>query len=125
MFQNLGQVQQSSNRQLKEGIPVGSLRITRLIFRKILHKVIKDASDAFIRWSTECQVVSKLADSKARVLFDHAGNQGYVDCSLLIAADGANGKIREVHRPSDCLEYTDAVLRGGLLDSRGPPFTAG
>ncbi|KAG9258395.1 uncharacterized protein F5Z01DRAFT_195848 [Emericellopsis atlantica] len=120
-------VQQSFHRQPREGIPVGSLRITRKSLRKVLHEAIRDARNVSIQWDTECRKLSKLTDGKTRVLFEHNGEQGHVDCSLFIAADGASSKIRQSHRPGDSLDYTGAVLRGGLArfeETLPPPLDA-
>jgi 2-polyprenyl-6-methoxyphenol hydroxylase-like FAD-dependent oxidoreductase len=87
---------------------VPSIRVAR----KALREVLIDAVPPQVKmhWETACIGVAQLNNGKIRVQLSN----GEVDhCDLLIAADGANSKIRACLRPDDMLSFTGAVSIGG------------
>ncbi|POR38267.1 Uncharacterized protein TPAR_01541 [Tolypocladium paradoxum] len=101
------------------GLPTASVRISR----KHLRRVLNDAVDAWDRsrmqWESQCVSVRRLDDTgRLRVQIRRGRGEEAEsmeeDCDLLVAADGASSKMRAWLRPQDKLQYTGAVLRGGL-----------
>lgn len=101
------------------GLPTPSIRIVRKELRRILTDEWESFENSSIQWGTQCVNVAKAPNGRLRVYLreiregEEAG-ETHTECDVLIAADGANSKIRRVLRPHDDLEYIGAVLRGGL-----------
>lgn len=104
----------SFRRRPVEGVPSASVRIARRELRRILQGAISDR--VTILWETQCVAARGLHDGRVRVELrtQHTATVREQDCDLLIIADGASSKLRAHLRPHDQLEYTGAVLRGGL-----------
>ncbi|KAF7556479.1 hypothetical protein G7046_g6301 [Stylonectria norvegica] len=98
------------------GLPASSIRITRKDLRTILHDAL--GPEDSIQWGARCVSARRLEDGRVRVevVRGSAGAETTTeeDCDVLIAADGANSKLRCYLRPDDNLEFAGAVLRGGL-----------
>ena len=86
------------------GLPANSMRIARYVLRQHLIDGLPSSCDA--HWDTSCESAEQLNDGKILVsLSDGSTTQ----CDFLVAADGANSKIRASFRPSDTLQYAGAV----------------
>ncbi|KAK5993016.1 5-methylphenazine-1-carboxylate 1-monooxygenase-like protein [Cladobotryum mycophilum] len=98
------------------GIPTPSIRITRKDLRQILHDAADIEGQGLIEWESQCASATRLPNGRIRVRIVQGSDAREVekDCDLLVAADGANSKLRQDLRPDDKLEYTGAVLRGGV-----------
>lgn len=100
------------------GLPTPSIRITRKSLRRLLNNVVEAWGNSSIEWDSQCLEVARLENGKLKVRIQRGkGAQSEVidrHCDLLVAADGANSKLRAFLRPGDKLQYTGAVLRGGL-----------
>ncbi|KAL7939274.1 hypothetical protein V8C35DRAFT_286207 [Trichoderma chlorosporum] len=93
------------------GIPSTSIRIARKDIRQVLH----NSCQLDIRWDSQCVSAMQLPGGRLRVRVIHGnGDESEQDCDLLVAADGANSKLRQNLRPNDALCYNGAVLRGGM-----------
>lgn len=106
-----------SRRAPVAGLPTPSIRIIRKELRRILIDAVDSCSNSTIEWNSRCKNVDKTQNGRLRVRFENdlkADGQTIAECDLLIAADGANSKLRALLRPNDKLEYIGAVLRGGL-----------
>lgn len=106
------------------GIPTSSLRISRNGLRQILTKAAVDDPNE-IEWNSQCVSTKRLSNGRLEVgvLRGESGIVEELECDLLIAADGAQSKLRSCLRPDDTLDYTGAVLRGGVatFDVSIPP----
>jgi 2-polyprenyl-6-methoxyphenol hydroxylase-like FAD-dependent oxidoreductase len=85
-----------------------SLRIARKALREVLIDAIPPQVN--MQWETTCTGVVQLSKGKVQV---QLSNGEADECDLLIAADGANSKIRACLRPDDTLSFTGAVCIGG------------
>ncbi|RFU76983.1 salicylate hydroxylase [Trichoderma arundinaceum] len=97
------------------GIPSTSVRIARTDVRQVLHNAFNLDDQCVLHWDSQCVSATQLPDGRLRVQVI-SGREGRLfeqDCDLLIAADGANSKLRQSLRPDDILCYNGAVLRGG------------
>lgn len=97
-----------------DGLPSPGIRIARRDLRRELVEAAKDTSTT-IHWGMACTGAAKLANGRIRVTLseESTGRVTEEECDLLIAADGANSKIRGCLRPDDELEYAGAVQLGG------------
>lgn len=85
------------------------LRIARDVLRQELVDRALDGEGVEIRWATPCDS-AKVEDGKVTVLLP----DGEVDHSdILIAADGANSKMRNTFRPDDKLSFAGAISISG------------
>lgn len=100
------------------GLPTGSVRISRKHLRRVLNDAVDAWNRSHIQWESQCLSVRKLDTGRLRVQIRRGtGDEAELmeeDCDLLVAADGASSKLRAWLRPQDKLQYTGAVLRGGL-----------
>ncbi|KND93843.1 hypothetical protein TOPH_01927 [Tolypocladium ophioglossoides CBS 100239] len=101
------------------GLPTGSIRISRQHLRRVLNDVVEAWDRSRMQWESQCVSVRRLEDTGRMRVQIRKGAVGEAelmeeDCDLLVAADGANSKLRAWLRPQDKLQYTGAVLRGGL-----------
>ena len=112
----------SMSRKPLEGMPTSSLRIARKELRQILHDSITNTEAASILWNTQCLSATRSASGRICIQTQTGpdGIEDKLECDLLIAADGANSKIRSSLRPNDKLQYAGANLRGGLSRFQGP-----
>lgn len=104
------------------GVPTTSMRIARKHVRQVLHNAFDLGDECVLHWESQCVSATQLPDGRlrVRVICGHGGPAREQDCDLLIAADGANSKLRWTFRPDDKLSYTGAVLRGGVARFDGP-----
>lgn len=96
-------------------IPTSSIRISRNRLRHILRSAAT-ADQATIQWDSQCISAKRLASGRVivGVLRGDSGTVEQLECDFLIAADGAHSKLRSHLRPNDVLQYTGAVMRGGV-----------
>ncbi|PNY23085.1 Uncharacterized protein TCAP_06966 [Tolypocladium capitatum] len=101
------------------GLPTGSVRISRKNLRSVLNDAVDTWDRSRIQWGSQCVSARRLDDTGRFRVQIQRGEGGEAelteeDCDLLVAADGTNSKLRAWLRPHDKLQYTGAVLRGGL-----------
>lgn len=122
------------------GLPTANIRISRGDLRQVLlDAAMPQGDDAWqeshVRWESQCLDFEGLDDGRLRVRIrrrtslpavregvthhddDDEGQECMSEqrvCDVLVAADGANSKLRAFVRPWDTLEYAGAVLRGAL-----------
>jgi 2-polyprenyl-6-methoxyphenol hydroxylase-like FAD-dependent oxidoreductase len=104
------------------GLPVASMRIVRYLLRRALIEALSP-HDA-IRWATACTGAVQLPGGQVAVQLSNGQTQA---CDLVIAADGANSKLRRTLRPEDNLCFAGAVCISGnarLPDGVPKPVTA-
>ena len=87
-----------------DGLPANSMRIARYVLRQHLVDGLPSSCDA--HWGTSCESAEQLEDGRIRVALSDGST---TDCDFLVAADGANSKIRASFRPNDTLQYAGAV----------------
>jgi 2-polyprenyl-6-methoxyphenol hydroxylase-like FAD-dependent oxidoreductase len=89
-------------------LPAVGMRIKRNVLRKTLIEAVNASDD--IHWGTTCTGAVKLSNGKIGVQLSN----GKIDeCDLLVAADGANSKIRSSFRSEEKLSFTGAVSIAG------------
>lgn len=89
-------------------LPGPSMRIARKALRQILIDAVSPGD--VIHWGISCTGVVQLDNGKVQV---QCSNGEMDECDILIAADGANSKIRAGIRPSDILSFAGAVCIAG------------
>jgi 2-polyprenyl-6-methoxyphenol hydroxylase-like FAD-dependent oxidoreductase len=89
-------------------LPVPSMRIARKALRQILIDAV--LPNDVINWGISCTGATQLANGKVQV---QLSNGDMDECDLLVAADGANSKIRAALRPDDTLSFAGAVCIAG------------
>ncbi|KUI60232.1 Zeaxanthin epoxidase, chloroplastic [Cytospora mali] len=97
-------------------LPAATMRITRENLKRVLLDKAEKGNSTF-RWQCVCTSAERLMNEQIRVTVQDAdtGATFTEDCDLLIAADGANSKIREAFRPFDMkMEYSGATQIGGV-----------
>lgn len=88
------------------------MRIARRELRRVLIDAVPSTD---IHWSSYCTGAVQLGNGRVQVQLSN----GEVDeCDLLVAADGANSKVRASFRPDDKLSFAGAVCITG--DARFP-----
>lgn len=100
-----------------DGLPANHMRIARYVLRQRLIDAMPSNCEA--HWSTGCESAGQFDDGRMRVTLS---NGSTTDCDLLVAADGANSKIRASLRPNDKLQYAGAVaITGNAKFNNGLP----
>ncbi|KAF4944727.1 hypothetical protein FSARC_14601, partial [Fusarium sarcochroum] len=106
-----------------EALPSASVRIPRKDLRQVLHAGL--GPNDSVEWNARCVSACGLENGRVRVqvVREHGEHETVTeeDCDILIAADGANSKLRACLRPDDNLEFAGAILRGGISRFDGPP----
>ncbi|PHH85817.1 hypothetical protein CDD83_11134 [Cordyceps sp. RAO-2017] len=122
------------SRRPLHGLPTASIRIARSQLRRLLSDAVDAWNQSRVQWESQCVSAEKLDDGRVRVRIRRSKATGPAvgegsgglrggeaeeeetqqDCDLLVAADGANSRLRALLRPDDGLQYAGAVLRGGL-----------
>ena len=87
-----------------DGLPVHGMRIARYVLRQGLIDAIP--TRVMAHWQLSCTSASELSDGRVQVTLSNGSTD---ECDLLIAADGANSKVRAALRPNDNLSYAGAV----------------
>ncbi|ROV89719.1 hypothetical protein VMCG_10358 [Cytospora schulzeri] len=98
------------------GLPAATMRITRDNLKRVLLDKAEKGITTF-RWRCTCTSAERLSNGRIQVTVQDAeeGTTVTEDCDLLIAADGANSKIRETFRPFDReMDYSGATQIGGI-----------
>ncbi|OAA73355.1 Aromatic-ring hydroxylase-like protein [Cordyceps fumosorosea ARSEF 2679] len=105
-----------------QGIPTANVRISRKQIRQILLEGAQLNNEDAVYWGTQCLSMSKLPSGRLAVetIRVDENKPRFMDCDIVVVADGANSKIRSFLRPSDVLEYTGAVLRTAVSRFSGP-----
>lgn len=95
-------------------LPVGGLRIARADLREILIQEA-EALGIDINWESQCLSATS-TDGGIEITVSCNGGSSTVQhkCDILVAADGAQSKIRAAVRPDDVLQYAGATQIGGL-----------
>jgi 2-polyprenyl-6-methoxyphenol hydroxylase-like FAD-dependent oxidoreductase len=96
------------SRSSDPNLPAPSMRIARKALRQILVDAVSPGD--VIHWGISCTGAMQLDNGKVRV---HCSSGEMDECDLLMAADGANSKIRAGLRPSDKLSFAGAVCISG------------
>ena len=89
-------------------LAVPSMRIARKALRQILIDAV--SPDDVIHWGTSCTGTVQGENGKIQVQLSNGETD---ECDILIAADGANSKIRAALRPNDTLSFAGAVCIAG------------
>lgn len=94
--------------QPPDGLEWYGLRISRFALRHCLIEALPgDSKTIEVRWGVGVESVEILDDGKVKVkLSDGSANDG----DILIAADGANSRVRSSLRPKDGLKYAGATM---------------
>ncbi|TQV97055.1 monooxygenase [Cordyceps javanica] len=103
-------------RPAADGMPTTSVRISPNEIQRILLAAAHLDNENSVYWNTRCISVAKLSTGRLliEVIQGDDSESDFMECDLLVAADGANSKIRTYLRPNDALEYTGAVMRTGV-----------
>ncbi|KAF7560124.1 hypothetical protein G7046_g4035 [Stylonectria norvegica] len=96
-------------------LPTGLLRIPRRDLREILVGAAEDLG-IDMRWDAQCTTAKVLESGKVEISILENEKTEVSDkiCDILIAADGAQSKIRQSIRPDDVLQYAHATQIGGV-----------
>jgi 2-polyprenyl-6-methoxyphenol hydroxylase-like FAD-dependent oxidoreductase len=95
--------------QPPDGLPIHGMRITRYMLRQCLIDALPEGTD--VKWEVGCEGAKRLEDGRVRVMLNDGTTD---DCDLLVAADGANSKIRAALRPGDTLSYAGVKMTGAI-----------
>jgi 2-polyprenyl-6-methoxyphenol hydroxylase-like FAD-dependent oxidoreductase len=90
------------------GLPAASMRIARYLLRRTLIEALSPRDS--IHWATACTNAIALPSGQLQVQLSNGQTRA---CDFLIAADGANSKLRRAIRPDDNLHFAGAVCIGG------------
>jgi 2-polyprenyl-6-methoxyphenol hydroxylase-like FAD-dependent oxidoreductase len=104
-----------------EGLPVASIRIARYLLRRTLVEALSPQDT--LHWATACTGANQLPSGQVEVQLSNGQVQV---CDFLIAADGANSRLRRTLRPDDNLRFAGAVCISGnarLPDGVPKPVT--
>ena len=93
-----------------DGLPANAMRIARYVLRQRLIDGLP--SECTAHWGVGVDSASKLEDGRMKVVLSDGSVEA---CDLLIAADGANSKVRMSLRPHYTLQYAGTYLKGARL----------
>ncbi|PLB34865.1 FAD-dependent oxidoreductase [Aspergillus candidus] len=99
-------------------MPTSAVRIPRRVLRTILIEAA-EAAGIEVHWSVSCEDFEYLDDGRVGIRLRNADDGEIIEtraCDLLVAADGANSKIRTILRPDDTLQYTGLMMMGGVAE---------
>ncbi|KAK3639142.1 hypothetical protein LTR56_012691 [Elasticomyces elasticus] len=99
-----------------EKLPIERMRIPRTKLRRVL----LDAAEKHVQiiWGVACTSVLDSSDGTVRIQLSN----GHEDtCDFLVAADGANSKLRSSTRPSDGLTFAGPVSISAVSRYKGSP----
>ncbi|KAK4958332.1 hypothetical protein LTR10_004758 [Elasticomyces elasticus] len=99
-----------------EKTPIERMRIPRIKLRRIL----LDAAEKHVQiiWGVACTSVLESSNGSVRIQL----SDGREDtCDVLVAADGANSKLRSSTRPKDHLQFAGPVSISAVSRFSGPP----
>ncbi|KAL2831428.1 hypothetical protein BDW59DRAFT_157857 [Aspergillus cavernicola] len=102
-------------------LPAAMMRVSRRDLKRILLEKAEKAAATW-HWGCSCTTAEQLPDGQIRVTTVNATTRTTFtqDCDMLIAADGADSKIREKLRPLDGkLQYAGATQIGGISRIHG------
>ena len=91
-----------------DSLPANGMRIARYVLRQHLIDGLPKSCNA--HWNLSCESAENLDDGRVRVTLS---NGSTTECDFLVAADGANSKMRAALRPEDVLQYAGAVSISG------------
>jgi 2-polyprenyl-6-methoxyphenol hydroxylase-like FAD-dependent oxidoreductase len=100
---------------------VASIRIARYLLRRTLVEALSPQDT--LHWATACTGATQLPSGQVEVQLSNGQVQV---CDFLIAADGANSRLRRTLRPDDNLRFAGAVCISGntrLPDGVPKPVT--
>ncbi|CEJ61682.1 hypothetical protein PMG11_10206 [Penicillium brasilianum] len=107
----------SINPTVYGNLPAATMRITRQNLKRILVERVEQTRTV-LKWGCACTSAERLPNGQIRVsVYEDVGsaNSSTLDCDLLVAADGANSRIRACFRPNDMkLQYAGATQIGGI-----------
>lgn len=119
---NWAEILKVKPRNPPEGLPVPNMRIARYLLRRTLIEALSPQDTIY--WATACTGVIQLPSGQLQVELNNGQVQA---CDFLIAADGANSRLRRTLRPDDNLSFAGAVCIGGnarFPDGVPKPVTA-
>jgi 2-polyprenyl-6-methoxyphenol hydroxylase-like FAD-dependent oxidoreductase len=98
-------------------LPAAIVRITRQDLKRILVEKAEQTKTV-LKWGSACTSAERLSNGQIRVSISEdvgRANSSTLDCDLLVAADGANSRIRASFRPHDMTtQYAGATQIGGI-----------
>jgi 2-polyprenyl-6-methoxyphenol hydroxylase-like FAD-dependent oxidoreductase len=107
----------SINPTVYGNLPAATLRITRQDLKRILVEKAEQTKTV-LRWGSACTSAERLSNGQIRVSISEdvgRANSSTLDCDLLVAADGANSRMRASFRPNDMTtQYAGATQIGGI-----------
>ncbi|KAJ5682299.1 hypothetical protein N7462_005464 [Penicillium macrosclerotiorum] len=106
----------SINPTVYGNLPAATMRISRQNLKRILVERAEQTRTVF-NWGSICTSAEHLSNGKIRVSLSEdtgSSHSSTLDCDLLVAADGANSRIRACFRPNDMkTHYAGATQIGG------------
>ena len=104
-------------RKRVHNLPALSVRIARTTLRSILLQAATKSTT--IRWGLTCtDILPSMGGEAIRLRLD---DQTEEECDFLVAADGANSKLRASIRPDDKLIFSGVVSISAISHFYGPP----
>ncbi|TPX09046.1 uncharacterized protein E0L32_001693 [Thyridium curvatum] len=92
----------------KGDMPPRGVRLVRHALRQILLDGLPE--ETVVHWENACEWVKTREDGKVEIGLSDGSTD---ECDLLIAADGANSKVRECLLPDETLQFAGARLYSG------------
>ncbi|KIW21682.1 hypothetical protein PV08_02262 [Exophiala spinifera] len=98
-----------------DNLPSAAIRISRQDLKRILLDEA-EKTGAVWKWACSCTSIEQLSNGQVRVTtFDvNTESSSTQDCDLVVAADGADSRIRAILQPGDKLGYAGANQIGGI-----------
>ncbi|KAJ5378239.1 uncharacterized protein N7496_005648 [Penicillium cataractarum] len=107
----------SINPTVYGNLPAATMRITRQNLKRILVERVEQ-TQTVLKWGSACTSAERLSNGQIRVSISEdvgSATSSTLDCDLLVAADGANSRIRACFRPNDMTtQYAGATQIGGI-----------